>query len=77
MALRALEEKSALSRRMAEDRFRSASRTGRRFQTMAEDAETAGATLRRLIAELGSTSTQERDTAAPADRPDDLPGRLR
>ena len=77
MALRALEEKSALSRRMADERFLRASTTGHRFQTIAEDAETAGATLRRLIAELGSTTTQERDTAPPADRPDDLPGRLR
>jgi two-component system, chemotaxis family, protein-glutamate methylesterase/glutaminase len=59
MALRALEEKSALSRRMATGRNALHSS---RFEEMAVDAEAAGATLRRLIAEIGSTVP--RDAAA-------------
>jgi two-component system chemotaxis response regulator CheB len=72
MALRALEEKSALGRRMAASRL-GRSATGLRFTEIAEDAENAGAVLRRLIAQLGSAPVQDHDTAPPAARPDDLP----
>jgi two-component system chemotaxis response regulator CheB len=58
MALRALEEKSALSRRMAGSR----SSGSIRFKEMARDAEAAGHTIRGLIAQLGSV-------ASPADDP--------
>jgi two-component system chemotaxis response regulator CheB len=54
MALRALEEKSALSRRMATSGMRRESATGTRFRGMAEEAEAAGVTIRRLIAQIGS-----------------------
>ncbi|BCJ56387.1 hypothetical protein Asp14428_78620 [Actinoplanes sp. NBRC 14428] len=54
MALRALEEKSALSRRMATAGAHRQSASADRFNDMARDAEVAGATLRRLIARLGS-----------------------
>ena len=77
MALRALEEKSALSRRMADARFGRETRTRLRFRSIAEDAESAGATLRQLIADLGSSAAQTRDTASPAPPPADLPGEVR
>jgi two-component system, chemotaxis family, protein-glutamate methylesterase/glutaminase len=54
MALRALEEKSALSRRMARSHDPRQSASGVRFRDMADDAEAAGETIRRLIAQLGS-----------------------
>lgn len=54
MALRALEEKSALSRRMAQSHHPRHVASGARFRDMADDAEAAGATIRRLIAQLGS-----------------------
>ncbi|MEV6300371.1 chemotaxis protein CheB [Actinoplanes sp. NPDC051861] len=54
MALRSLEEKAALSRRMAAGR--SLEGGADRFKAMAEDAETAGDTIRRLIARLGSSA---------------------
>jgi two-component system, chemotaxis family, protein-glutamate methylesterase/glutaminase len=57
MALRTLEEKSALSRRMATSGLRPQSATGTRFRGMAEEAEAAGATIRRLIAQIGSVAT--------------------
>jgi two-component system chemotaxis response regulator CheB len=56
MALRALEEKSALSRRMATSGLRRQSATGTRFRGMAEEAEAAGATIRQLIAQIGSAA---------------------
>ncbi|MBG0567488.1 chemotaxis protein CheB [Actinoplanes aureus] len=56
-ALRALEEKATLSRRLAARRATSAA--GTQFRAMAEDAESAGATLRQLIARLGSTASPE------------------
>lgn len=77
MALRALEEKSALSRRMADERFRENTATGLRFRAIADDAEAAGATLRRLVAELGSTGAPAHDTAAPLERPGPVPDGLR
>jgi two-component system, chemotaxis family, protein-glutamate methylesterase/glutaminase len=77
MALRALEEKSALSRRMADEHFRQNSTTGSRFRAIADDAEAAGATLRRLVSELGSVVLRPNDTAAPLDRPAHLPDELR
>jgi two-component system, chemotaxis family, protein-glutamate methylesterase/glutaminase len=64
MALRALEEKSALSRRMANTRYSRHAYSGARFRDMAEDADSAGETIRRLIAQLGSTTT-------PSDEVDD------
>jgi two-component system chemotaxis response regulator CheB len=64
-ALRSLEEKAALSKRMAAGRPAAAER----FRSMAEDAEAAGATIRRLIAHLGSTAepddTPQSGTSAP------------
>jgi two-component system, chemotaxis family, protein-glutamate methylesterase/glutaminase len=54
MALRALEEKSALSRRMASTGRAHHSSTGARFNDLADDADAAGATIRRLIERLGS-----------------------
>ncbi|WP_430784328.1 chemotaxis protein CheB [Actinoplanes sp. G11-F43] len=50
MALRALQEKAELSRRMAVGGRRD------RFLTLAEDAESAAGTLRELIARLGATA---------------------
>ncbi|MEV6846984.1 chemotaxis protein CheB [Actinoplanes sp. NPDC051411] len=58
MALRALEEKSALSRRMA-GAGHSGEAAGARFRDMAADAEAAGETIRRLIAQVGSSVPQE------------------
>ncbi|XVV09014.1 chemotaxis protein CheB [Actinoplanes sp. CA-131856] len=55
IALRALEEKSALSRRMAGTRH---SGTGARLETVAEDAETAASTIRKLIERLGEPGTR-------------------
>jgi two-component system chemotaxis response regulator CheB len=65
MALRALEEKSALSRRMADDRLARRSSTGRRFRDIADEAESAGATIRDLIARIGSATER-----SPAPAPD-------
>jgi two-component system chemotaxis response regulator CheB len=58
MALRALEEKSALSRRMGEGK-NAGSVSGARFREVAEEAEAAGATIRRLINQIGSAVPQE------------------
>jgi len=77
MALRALEEKSALSRRLAVTGMRGRSATGSRFRDIAEEAEAAGATIRRLITQIGSTVVPAVDTAGPADRPPRLPPPLR
>jgi two-component system chemotaxis response regulator CheB len=60
MALRALEEKTTLSRRMADSR--PGSMSGTRFREMADDAESASKTLRTLIARLGATARPD-DTA--------------
>jgi two-component system chemotaxis response regulator CheB len=54
MALRALEEKSALSRRMAGNGYPRQGTTGARFRDIAADAEAAGDTIRRLISQIGS-----------------------
>jgi two-component system, chemotaxis family, protein-glutamate methylesterase/glutaminase len=54
MALRALEEKSALSRRMASSQSPRSAASDARFREMAADAESAAQTIRRLIAQLGS-----------------------
>jgi two-component system, chemotaxis family, protein-glutamate methylesterase/glutaminase len=70
MALRALEEKSALSRRMAQSQNPRHAASGARFLDMAEDAEAAGDTIRRLIGQLGSTAMAD-DTGATAAQPDD------
>ncbi|WP_328476908.1 chemotaxis protein CheB [Actinoplanes sp. NBC_00393] len=61
LALRALEEKAALSRRMATGRAGAA--TGAQFHAMADDAESAGAAIRRLIARLAPTVSP--DPATP------------
>ena len=58
MALRSLEEKAALSRRMAVSHNRRSS-SGARFQDIAIDAETAGEAIRRLIAQIGSVVSQD------------------
>jgi two-component system chemotaxis response regulator CheB len=65
MALRALEEKSALSRRMASSRDPRHLSSGARFRDMAQDAEAAGEAIRQLIAQLGSTVPQPDDAAVP------------
>jgi two-component system chemotaxis response regulator CheB len=57
MALRALEEKSSLSRRMAASQAGRGAVGGNRFQDMADDADAAGATIRELIARLGSSAS--------------------
>lgn len=54
IALRALEEKAELSRRMAENGASRRTGTGKRFHTIAGEADAAAATIRRLIARLGS-----------------------
>jgi two-component system, chemotaxis family, protein-glutamate methylesterase/glutaminase len=61
MALRALEEKSALSRRMASSRNPRHTASDARFRDMAADAESAADTIRRLIAQLGSATTPPAD----------------
>lgn len=58
MALRALEEKSALSRRMAARGSRRSGTTDR-YHHMARDAEEAGAAIRRLIERLGSSTPRD------------------
>lgn len=65
MALRALEEKSALSRRMASSSTHGFSISRDRFHGMARDAEAAGATIRRLISRLGAAPQPEPDDTAP------------
>jgi two-component system chemotaxis response regulator CheB len=80
MALRALEEKSALSRRMAETRMQRHAASGARFQDMADDAEHAGATIRRLIAQIGASATTghtRTETLHGPDHPDGLPSGVR
>jgi len=54
MALRALEEKSELSRRLAAADSHRHSGTGARFRSIAVDADSAGATIRQLIARIGA-----------------------
>ncbi len=77
MALRALEEKSELSRRMAANSVHRRAGTGTRFQSIAADADAAGATIRRLIERLGSMPDRDADTAAAAGQADDLPSDVR
>jgi len=71
MALRALEEKSELSRRMADSSAHRRAGTGLRFRAIAADAAAAGATIRRLIERLGSMPEHGVDTTLPGD-PDEL-----
>jgi two-component system chemotaxis response regulator CheB len=59
VALRALEEKSSLSRRMA-DRQPPHTASSCRFRDMADDAAAAGVTIRRLIGRLGPPATDTR-----------------
>jgi two-component system, chemotaxis family, protein-glutamate methylesterase/glutaminase len=73
MALRALEEKSALSRRMALSQSPRHTASGARFLDMADDAEAAGETIRRLIAQLGSVSWAD-DTGGTAQPGDEARG---
>jgi two-component system chemotaxis response regulator CheB len=56
MALRALEEKSALSRRMSDSFSPRHAYSGARFRGMAEDADAAGETIRQLITRLRLTT---------------------
>jgi two-component system chemotaxis response regulator CheB len=77
MALRALEEKSELSRRMAANGTHRRAGTGDRFDSIAADADAAGATIRRLIARLGSMPERDPDTPRPSDHPDELPSDVR
>jgi len=60
MALRALEEKSALSLRMAGVPHRHAA-TRTRFRELAADADTAGEAIRHLIARLGASTVRPED----------------
>jgi two-component system chemotaxis response regulator CheB len=76
MALRALEEKSELSRRMAANSAHRRAGTGMRFENIATDADTAGETIRRLIARLGSMPGHGPDTPPPGD-PDKLASDVR
>jgi two-component system chemotaxis response regulator CheB len=59
MALRALEEKSALSRRMAGNHDSRHTATGARFRDIAADADAARDTLRLLISQIGSAMASE------------------
>jgi two-component system chemotaxis response regulator CheB len=63
MALRALEEKAALSRRMAENRQRRRSAAGYDYVAMADDAERATTLIRNLIRQLGASSAQDASIA--------------
>ena len=75
MALRALEEKHALSRRMAQSQNSRHAASGARFRDLADDAEAAGETIRRLIAQLGSAVARPDDTVpVAAHRIEGLPG---
>jgi two-component system chemotaxis response regulator CheB len=71
MALRALEEKSALSRRMAGNEHHRRAASGARFRDIAADADAARETIRWLIAQIGSAVTQE-DPAASNQQADEL-----
>jgi two-component system chemotaxis response regulator CheB len=77
MALRALEEKADLSRRMAATGTHRRAGTGARFDSIATDADAAGATIRRLIARLGSVPERDTDAAPSGDHPDELPSDVR
>jgi len=68
IALRALEEKSALSRRIADTRYQEPSRGRARFTEMAAEADAAGATIRQLIQRLGTD--RPGDTTTAGDRTD-------
>jgi two-component system, chemotaxis family, protein-glutamate methylesterase/glutaminase len=57
MALRALEEKSTLSRRMADSSM--GRRYGDRYEEMAEDADNAGSLIRGLIARLAGQPAEK------------------
>jgi two-component system chemotaxis response regulator CheB len=60
MALRSLEEKASLNRRMAESsRSRGHDTAVVRYRLQAEDAETAGALIRDLIGQIGSAPEGE------------------
>ncbi|MFF5083819.1 chemotaxis protein CheB [Actinoplanes sp. NPDC000266] len=60
IALRALEEKSALSRRMAHSRH---SGSGARFDDIANESESAASTIRKLIDRLGTPTDGPLHTA--------------
>ena len=77
MALRALEEKAELSRRIAANGVHRRAGTGARFASIAADADAAGATIRRLIARLGSMPERGADTAAPGEQLEELPSEVR
>ena len=72
MALRALEEKSALSRRMAGSQSPRHAASGARFRDMAEEAQAAGNTIRRLISQLGSAVPILDDPGTPTNAGPDV-----
>ena len=65
-ALRALEEKSALSRRMAGLGNGAAMSSADRFTMMADEAQAASDSIRKLISQLGSTAESAGDAPAVA-----------
>ncbi|GAA2618538.1 chemotaxis protein CheB [Dactylosporangium fulvum] len=66
MALRSLEEKAALSRRMAESaQFRGSLSTAVRYSEVSADAEAAGRIIRKLIEQLGDLDDKTRVADAP------------
>ncbi|GAA0742223.1 chemotaxis protein CheB [Dactylosporangium roseum] len=66
MALHGLEEKAALSRRMAESaRFRGSLSTAVRYAEVSEDAEAAGRVIRKLIEQFGDLDDKTRVADAP------------
>jgi two-component system chemotaxis response regulator CheB len=66
MALRALEEKSELSRRMATAaRERGNGGAARRLETTGADAEEASTLIRELIPRLGGLSSEDRGSTTP------------
>jgi two-component system chemotaxis response regulator CheB len=70
MALRALEEKAALGRRMAQTRLTRHPATGTRYRDLADDAEAAGAAIRGLIARIGATTRPVKPERAADDTED-------
>jgi two-component system chemotaxis response regulator CheB len=68
MAMRALREKSALSRRMADV----PGLAFERYRALAADADNASETIRQLIAQLGTITTHAPDHVGTAGTPPDL-----
>jgi two-component system chemotaxis response regulator CheB len=77
MALRALEEKSVLSRRLAGGGTHRRSASGARFDSIAADADAAGATIRQLISRLGALPEPDSDPVRSGELSGDLPSDVR